>query len=118
MPGTGDSSGIDMSSRGRTAPLDGQIAVFVEKIRACMPELRARYKVKSLGVFGSYVRGHQEDASDLDILVDFEEPPSLFEFVRLEMYLSELLGVDVDLVMRSALKPRIGERILEQLVSV
>ncbi|MFO7966786.1 MAG: nucleotidyltransferase domain-containing protein [Archaeoglobaceae archaeon] len=46
--------------------------------------------------------------SDLDVLVDFEEPVSLLEFVELERYLSELLGVKVDLVMRNALKPRIG----------
>ncbi|MCJ7620999.1 MAG: nucleotidyltransferase family protein [Anaerolineae bacterium] len=83
-----------------------------------MPELEERYKVKSVGVFGSYVRGDQEETSDLDVLVDFDEPPSLFEFVRLESYLSQILGVEVDLVMRSALKPRIGQRILNELVSV
>jgi predicted nucleotidyltransferase len=83
-----------------------------------MPEFEERYKVKSVGVFGSYVRGDQEETSDLDVLVDFDEPPSLFEFLRLESYLSQILGVEVDLVMRSALKPRIGQRILNELVSV
>lgn len=98
--------------------LNSQVTLFVARIRAHMPELQARYRVKSLGFFGSYVRGEQEEASDLDMLVDFDEPPSLFEFVRLEGYLSEILGLQVDLVMRSALKPRIGEHILEELVAV
>ncbi|MEM2169145.1 MAG: nucleotidyltransferase family protein, partial [Candidatus Bathyarchaeia archaeon] len=54
--------------------------------------------------------------SDIDILVEFEEPPSLFEFMDLEDYLSKLLGLKVDLVTREALKPRIGERILREVV--
>jgi len=77
-----------------------------------------RYHIKSLGLFGSYVRNEQKANSDLDVLVEFEEPPSLFEFVRLQNELNDLTGVKVDLVMKDTLKPAIGKRILREVVSV
>ena len=99
-----------------------KLSVTVESalhtLRAHLPEIYQRYHVKSLGVFGSVVRGEQEEESDLDILVEFTSTPTFFQFVEMEDYLSQLLGVRVDLVMRSALKPRIGERVLSEVVSV
>jgi predicted nucleotidyltransferase len=89
-----------------------------QSLREHLPELRVRYGVRSLGLFGSYVRGEQEAGSDLDILVEYESPPTFFAFVELEDHLRELVGVKVDLVMKSALKPRIGERILSELQPV
>jgi len=82
------------------------------------PLLQERYKVQKLGVFGSYVRQEQTEASDVDVLVEFSEIPSLLKFVNLENYLSDSLGVKVDLVHRSGLKPRIGERILAEVVDL
>jgi uncharacterized protein len=76
--------------------------------------LRGRFKVSSIGLFGSFVRGSQRKLSDVDLLVEFEETVSMFEFIRLENYLSNALGHNVDLVMKSALKPRIGEQILAE----
>lgn len=87
-------------------------------LREYLPELRVRYGVRSLALFGSYVRGEQGNASDLDILVEYETPPDFFQFVELEDTLSQLLGVQVDLVMKSALRPRIGQRILAESVPV
>ncbi len=81
-------------------------------------ELRRIYKVKSLGVFGSYIRGEQQQSSDIDILVEFYENPGLIDFIALEYHLSELTGIKVDLVMKEALKPRIGERILREVVPI
>ena len=81
-------------------------------------ELRKRFKVKTIGVFGSYVRGEQKRQSDVDVLVEFEEPVGLFEFMDLEMYLTGLLGVKVDLVSKKALKPHIGERILKEVAMI
>ncbi|MGD0070177.1 MAG: nucleotidyltransferase family protein [Candidatus Bathyarchaeia archaeon] len=81
-------------------------------------ELRKKFKVKSIGVFGSYVRREQKRHSDVDVLVEFEEPVGLFEFMDLEMYLSDLLGVKVDLVSKKALKPHIGERILKEVILI
>ena len=87
-------------------------------LRAELPELERGYNIQSLGVFGSIVRGEQQLRSDVDILVDFKRPPTFFEFIELEDRLTDLLGTKTDLVMRSALKPRIGERILAEVVDV
>jgi predicted nucleotidyltransferase len=80
--------------------------------------LESRFKVKTIGVFGSYVRGEQKKRSDMDILVEFRGGMGFIEFIRLEQYLSELLGVKVDLVTKGALKPYIGRRILEEVVYI
>lgn len=88
-------------------------------LRAHVPELRERYGVRTLGVFGSYVRGKERRGSDLDLLVEFDERPlTLIQFVELERHLSDLLGVKVDLVEKSALKPAIGRRVLEEVLPV
>ncbi len=81
-------------------------------------ELEQKFKVKEIGIFGSYVRGEAKEASDVDILVDFYEVPSLLKFIELEEYLEEILGVKVDLVMKSALKPRIAEIVLREVVYI
>lgn len=92
--------------------------LFLATLKERFPELAARYHVRSLGVFGSYVRHEEQPESDLDILVAFEATPSLITFLALENHLSDLLGVKVDLVMEDALKPYIGERILSEVVPV
>ena len=95
-----------------------QVAAFRRTLLRNLPELKARYRVASLGLFGSYVRGEARQKSDLDVLVEYDQAPSFFEFIDLEERLSGLLGVKVDLVMKRALKPRIGERILAEVVPV
>jgi predicted nucleotidyltransferase len=82
-------------------------------------ELREKFKVKEIGIFGSYVRGEQKKrGSDIDILVDFEEPIGFFKFMDLEEYLSNLLGTKVDLISKKALKPRIGKYILKEVIYI
>lgn len=76
--------------------------------------LRTQYHVRSLEVFGSFVRGEAREDSDLDLLVTFNEVPTLFKFVELENHLSDTLGVKVDLVMKDSLKPAIGKRIIDE----
>jgi len=78
--------------------------------------LRDKYKVKEIGIFGSFVRGEEKRTSDVDILVEFEQTPSLLKFIELENYLSDTLGVKVDLVEKKGLKPRIGKYILQEVV--
>jgi uncharacterized protein len=92
-----------------------EIQTTIESVK---PMLRERFKVKTIGVFGSYVRGEQKQQSDIDVLVEFEEPIGLFEFMDLEFYLSDLLDTKVDLVSKKALKPYIGKRILEEVLIV
>ena len=81
-------------------------------------ELRDKFKVEEIGLFGSYVRKEQKKKSDLDVLVSFSETIDLFTFVELENYLSDVLGVKVDLVMKDSLKPRLKDRILNEAVYV
>ena len=83
-----------------------------------LPDLRQAYGVRAFWLFGSYVRGEEKRASDLDVLVEFEIAPSFFRFIELEERLSQLLGVKVDLVMKRALKPGIGQYILAEAVPV
>ncbi len=87
-------------------------------LRRALPELALHYSVKSLAVFGSYARNEQRSGSDLDLLVEFVEPPSLLKFIEIENNLSDLLGIKVDLVMKDALKPRIGARVLSEAIAV
>jgi len=87
-----------------------------QKVTELKLVLKEKYKVKEIGIFGSYVRGKQSKRSDLDILVEFEEVPDLFTFLELEDFLSKKLKVKVDLVMKSALKPYIGKIILQEVV--
>ncbi len=86
-----------------------------DELRGMLPGLREEFGIREVGVFGSWVRGEQSEGSDLDLLVDFDDRPlSLLDVVRAENYISDTLGVPVDLVERSALRPRIGERILRE----
>ncbi|MBM4402008.1 MAG: nucleotidyltransferase family protein [Candidatus Cloacimonetes bacterium] len=84
------------------------------KIRQSKPFLRDRFKAKEIALFGSYATGKQSDDSDIDVLVEFSEPVGFFTFLGLEEYLEKLLGREVDLVTKNALKPGIGRQILEQ----
>jgi len=78
-------------------------------------ELKQKYKVKKIGIFGSCVR-KEKKVHDIDILVEFEEPIGFFQFMDLEEYLEKLLSAKVDLVSKKALKPRIGKHILKETI--
>jgi hypothetical protein len=81
-------------------------------------ELKDRFRVKEIGIFGSYARNEQGKKSDLDILVEFQENAKigLLRFINMENSLSDLLGVEVDMVTKSALKPKIGKHILKEVI--
>ncbi|MFO8009117.1 MAG: nucleotidyltransferase family protein [Candidatus Brocadiia bacterium] len=83
-----------------------------------MDHLREHYGVKRMGLFGSVAREGAGSESDIDLLVEFERPIGFFKFLELEEFLTDRLGQKVDLVSRRALKPRIGARILEEVVDV
>ncbi|MGF1600965.1 MAG: nucleotidyltransferase family protein [Thermosynechococcaceae cyanobacterium] len=88
------------------------------KLSYLKPSLQQTYHITQLGIFGSYVRGEQTDNSDVDILVEFDPDFrfGLFTFCQLENDLSEALGKKVDLVMKDALKPHIGQRIIKEVI--
>ena len=81
-------------------------------------EIKKKFKVKSIGIFGSYVRGRSNKRSDVDVLVEFSEPIGMFVFLDLEEYLQGIFGLKVDLVSKKALKPKIGENILNEVVYI
>jgi uncharacterized protein len=83
-------------------------------LRAALPDLRQRWPIRSLALFGSIARDEATDASDVDLLVEFERPIDLFAFLALEEALAALAGRRVDLVSRAALKRYMGRRILEE----
>lgn len=94
------------------------LEVIKAQIAELKPTLQRDYHITELGIFGSYVRGEQTEASDVDILVEFD--PSfkfgLVTYGKIENYIADTLGKKVDLVMKRALKPYIGKRILQEVV--
>jgi len=114
----GNQKAISMG-KGEKHPGPASLEKLTSILRAHLPELRSRYGVRSLGPFGSYVRGEQKRRSDLDLLVEFDERDlTLIQFISLEIELTELLGVKVDLVERQTLRPAIGRHVLQEVVAV
>ena len=92
-----------------------QSPILTPKSIQLLKEKAKEYKMKLLAIFGSCAREEQKQGSDLDILVDFEESPSLLTFIHMENELSELLGVKIDLVTKDSLHPMLRESILKEL---
>ncbi|BAZ89413.1 DNA polymerase beta [Cylindrospermopsis raciborskii CHAB3438] len=76
------------------------------------------YQITEIGIFGSYARGEETEASDVDILVDYETAPTFIMLVELRDYLSQLFGLKVDVVTKNGLKPRIRERVLAEAIYI
>ena len=88
----------------------------VERNRAVLLKLLSAHGARNVRVFGSVSRGEDTLGSDVDLLVDFREPLSLFALVRLESSAAELLGASVDIVPASGLRANIAERALAEAV--
>ncbi len=84
----------------------------IKQLKNLNQQLNKDFGVSKMGVFGSYARGKEEKNSDIDVLVEFDRPVNLFEFSRLKSFLSDQLGIQVDLVTPGALKPLIKDEIL------
>jgi len=90
----------------------------LESLSAHRDELRTRFSVKRIGVFGSVARGEADEGSDIDLLVEFEPDAQvgLFDFARLQSRLSQLLGHPVDLVTEDALHSALRDQVLKETV--
>jgi predicted nucleotidyltransferase len=77
--------------------------------------LRERFHVMDVGIFGSFIRGEGTSLSDIDILITFERGhKDFFNYMRTKYYLGELIGMEVDLVIKEAVKPRLREKIFRE----
>ena len=90
-----------------------------QTLKEKMPEIKEKYGVKNLYIFGSYVRGEQTPESDIDILVEFEKGKKTFDnYMDLKFYLEGLFGKKVDLIIKEAVKPKLKKYIYEETISV
>ena len=90
---------------------------IVETLRASLPELRSRFPIRSMALFGSVSRGEDGPDSDVDVLVEFDGPVGM-RFIHLAHELARLLGRKVDLVSRGGIKPRYFQAIQPDLIHV
>jgi uncharacterized protein len=91
-----------------------EATTYMAVIKESKRDLRERYGVRRIGIFGSYAKNKQRRKSDIDILVEFEKEIDLFDFLDVKDFLEKILKKKVDLVMKTALKPNIGKRILKE----
>ncbi|NQU65343.1 MAG: nucleotidyltransferase family protein [SAR324 cluster bacterium] len=98
--------------------MNKSVSEIKDELKGQLPLLSKQYRVKSMSLFGSYVKGHEKSKSDLDILVEYTEMPGLIKYIELENRLSDLLGIKVDLVIRDSLKPRIAENVLSEAIQI
>jgi len=87
---------------------------LLQELASLKPEICSRFKAKRIGLFGSFVRGDQEEMSDVDLLVEFAEGADLLDFVGLSDFLEEQLHRRVDLATIRSLKPRFRDRVLAE----
>jgi len=88
------------------------------KLRALKPQIKDKYRVKQLELFGSVIRDQQSAASDIDVLVDFEDQADLFDLIGLAGFLEEQLQQKVDVVPKRALRAEVRDSILREAVAV
>ncbi len=89
---------------------------ILKKLKKLKNEIKANYRVKTIGLFGSYVNNKQKDTSDIDFLVEFEDDADLFHFIGLSRYLEELFNTKVDVVSKPSLKKELKQQILQEVI--
>lgn len=88
----------------------------LKKLKELKIEIKTNYKVKTIGLFGSYINDRQEDTSDIDLLVEFEDDADLFHYVGLSLFLEEYFNKKVDVISKPALKEELRENILQEVI--
>lgn len=91
---------------------------ILDRLHAAAPELRLKYGVKSLAVFGSMARGDDHEASDVDVLATFDGPTTFRSFMGLKLDLEDLFGRPVDLGTPDSLRPEIRANVEKDLLHV
>ncbi len=91
---------------------------IVTRLKELKPTIATRYKVREIGLFGSFARGEQEVSSDIDLLAEFEDNADLFDLIGLALYLEEIFQRQVDVVPKQALRAELRESVLQQIVTI
>jgi len=91
---------------------------ILEILNGLKQDIKATYKVRELGLFGSVVRDEQKQFSDIDILVDFDENASLFDLIGLNRFLEEKLDEKVDVISKRSLRKEISDSVLKETISL
>jgi len=89
-------------------------------LREHKAEVANKYRVREMGIFGSFVRGEQKRSSDIDILVEFDSRyvPGLLKLIEMEVYLEKLLRKKVDVVIKSGIRPELKKNILKEVIYI
>jgi len=83
------------------------------------PIIKEKFRIKEIGIFGSFVRNEETTKSDIDILIDFDKDGKTFDnYMNLKYFLEDLLGLEVDLIMKGALKEELKDIILSEILYV
>lgn len=90
----------------------------LSRLSECAPEIRRRFSVKALSVFGSVARGEAAEGSDVDVLVAFKQKATFDLFMDLKFYLEDMLGRGVDLVTDKAIRPQVRRAIDQEMIDV
>jgi hypothetical protein len=91
---------------------------ILDTLRSMRHELAARYHVRRIGIFGSYSKKHQTEQSDLDLVVEFDQPIGMMAFVHLKNLIADRLDIKVDLVTPDGLHPLIRDQVMHEVVYV
>jgi len=89
---------------------------ILARLKNLKEEIKTNYKVKTIGLFGSYVNNKQKDMSDIDFLVEFEDDADLFHFIGLSRYLEEIFNTKVDVISKPSLKEDLKQHILQEAI--
>ena len=93
--------------------------LVIKKLREVKENLKREYGLAKIGLFGSFARNEQKESSDVDVLIEVPEGAlSLVKYMKLKFFLEETLGRRVDLVLIGAIKPRLREKILKEVIYV
>lgn len=92
--------------------------MVLKQLTDCFEEIKKRFSVKAISVFGSVARDEAVENSDVDVLVAFDREADFDTFMDLKFYLEDILGTGVDLVTDKALRPQIRKAIEQELIHV
>jgi len=89
---------------------------ILEILKNVKNKLSVDYRVKTIGIFGSYISNTQTATSDIDFLVEFEKDADLLHFIGLSRYLEEIFNTKVDVISKPSLKEELKKNILEEVI--